>query len=111
MTFVSEKDDYANADSTESMGPVQSTTMLIGGEKKALEDDGLPAANKHEGRDSWSGKFDFILACCGSAVGLGNVWRFPYLCYKNGGGKIHIVFQRLRLPSSRVILKVFFRTA
>ena len=37
-------------------------------------------------RTGWGNKTEYILATIGFAVGLGNVWRFPYLCQKNGGG-------------------------
>ncbi|CAJ1075336.1 sodium- and chloride-dependent betaine transporter-like isoform X1 [Xyrichtys novacula] len=41
---------------------------------------------KGEKREQWRKKREYILAAAGNVVGLGNVWRFPYLCYKNGGG-------------------------
>lgn len=42
---------------------------------------------EEEERPAWNSKLQYILAQVGFSVGLGNVWRFPYLCQKNGGGK------------------------
>jgi len=44
------------------------------------------------GRGQWTGKLGFILAAAGSAIGLGNIWRFPYMAGENGGGAFVLVY-------------------
>lgn len=58
-------------------------------ESEAIKEDSHThdASPVYKKRGQWANKWEFVLAMAGEIIGLGNVWRFPYLCFKNGGGK------------------------
>lgn len=62
----------------------------VGQQKETLMTDHVKPScdpEKTDERGQWANKTEFILAIVGEIIGLGNVWRFPYLCFRNGGGK------------------------
>ena len=62
------------------------------------EDDGTK-------RDNWGSKWEFIFSCVGLSVGIGNVWRFPYLAYENGGSAFLIPYAILLLLVGEIIIR------
>lgn len=59
---------------------------------------------EHQKRNSFSGSVGFVLAAAGSAVGLGNIWRFPYLAAKDGGGLFLLIYLILALTFGFTLL-------
>ncbi|XP_032886810.1 sodium- and chloride-dependent neutral and basic amino acid transporter B(0+)-like [Amblyraja radiata] len=74
-------------------------------ENAAATDGDVGESDENVERGNWSSKTDYLLSMIGCAVGLGNVWRFPYLAYRNGGGAFRIPYGvMLALPG----MPIFF---
>ncbi|RWS17768.1 hypothetical protein B4U79_06089, partial [Dinothrombium tinctorium] len=67
--------------------PKNSISITI---KKIKLEEAEEAAEEHRGE--WGSNVEFFLACLGNMVGIGNVYRFPFLVYKNGGGAFLIPY-------------------
>lgn len=63
------------------------TIVLSASQRNSIaSNNGSCGRGGDDNRAAWSGKMQFFLSIIGYSVGLGNIWRFPYLCQQNGGG-------------------------
>jgi len=70
---------FPNGDKQTSLEPVIAVAPVENGVSSGSSDPQLD-------RGQWGSKWEFVFSCIGLSVGIGNVWRFPYLAYENGGG-------------------------
>ena len=63
----------------------------------------------HHERSTFSGKLGFVLSAAGASVGLGNIWRFPYLAAKYGGGIFLLIYIILASALMGILLELMGR--
>ena len=90
---------YKNGPDSTVYVPTTSPSGIPDNKRNAKRDDvsytsytSSEDGNEKQTRHGWGSKSEYILSMVGYCVGLGNVWRFPYVCIRNGGGDFFSLF-------------------
>merc|ERR1719430_662299 len=92
--MIAGDDTKVTQDKKEEVLDVETDSKIIENTTMDAESTNKEKINKNveNDRGEWGNHYEYFLTSLGMAVGLGNVWRFPYVCYENGGGTFLIPY-------------------